>query len=81
MIIDKMEKDELTYHVPVLLKESVDEAQGIKIDDVQDVAIDINIDAYLPESYGTLSTILISSSCAVTSASCTTSCVITTSNR
>ena len=24
MIIDKMEKDELTYHVPVLLKESVD---------------------------------------------------------
>ncbi len=34
-----------------LLKESVDEAQGIKIDDVQDVAIDINIDAYLPESY------------------------------
>ena len=51
MIIDKMEKDELTYHVPVLLKESVDEAQGIKIDDVQDAAIDINIDAYLPESY------------------------------
>ena len=34
-----------------LLKESVDEAQGIKIDDVQDAAIDINIDAYLPESY------------------------------
>ena len=34
-----------------LLKESVDEAQGIKIDDVQDVAIDISIDAYLPESY------------------------------
>ncbi len=32
-----------------LLKESVDEAQGIKIDDVQDAAIDINIDAYLPE--------------------------------
>ena len=30
MIIDKMEKDELTYHVPVLLKESVDEAQGIR---------------------------------------------------
>ena len=24
MKIDKMEKDELTYHVPVLLKESVD---------------------------------------------------------
>ena len=34
-----------------LLKESVDEAQGIKVEEEQDVSIDISIDAYLPESY------------------------------
>ncbi len=34
-----------------LLKESVDEAQGIKVEEDSDVSIDINIDAYLPESY------------------------------
>ena len=34
-----------------LLKESVDEAQGIKVEENRDVAIDISIDAYLPESY------------------------------
>ncbi|MCC8160838.1 MAG: transcription-repair coupling factor [Oscillospiraceae bacterium] len=34
-----------------LLKESVDEAQGIKVKEKRDVSIDINIDAYLPESY------------------------------
>ncbi len=34
-----------------LLKESVDEAQGIKVEEMYDVAIDISIDAYLPESY------------------------------
>lgn len=34
-----------------LLKESVDEAQGIKTEEERDVTIDINIDAYLPETY------------------------------
>lgn len=34
-----------------LLKESVDEAQGIKVEENADVVIDISIDAYLPESY------------------------------
>lgn len=34
-----------------LLKESVDEAQGIKVEEEQDVSIDISIDAYLPETY------------------------------
>ncbi len=34
-----------------LLKESVDEAQGIKVEEKADVTIDISIDAYLPESY------------------------------
>ncbi len=34
-----------------LLKESVDEAQGIEVKEQIDVSIDINIDAYLPESY------------------------------
>lgn len=34
-----------------ILKESVDEAQGIKTEDISDVSIDININAYLPESY------------------------------
>lgn len=34
-----------------LLKESVDEAQGIKVEENTDVAIDIRIDAYLPEGY------------------------------
>jgi transcription-repair coupling factor (superfamily II helicase) len=34
-----------------LLKESVDEAQGISTKEEHDVAIDIRIDAYLPESY------------------------------
>lgn len=34
-----------------LLKESVNEAQGIKTEDKVEVTIDISIDAYLPESY------------------------------
>lgn len=34
-----------------LLKESVDEVQGIKSEEKLEVSIDINIDAYLPESY------------------------------
>ena len=34
-----------------LLKESVDEAQGIKIEEKQEVTVDISIDAYLPEEY------------------------------
>lgn len=34
-----------------LLKESVDEAQGIEVKEQIDVSIDINIDAYLPENY------------------------------
>lgn len=34
-----------------ILKESVDEAQGRKVEENTDVSIDINIDAYLPESY------------------------------
>lgn len=34
-----------------LLKESVDEAQGIKPEEETEVSIDISIDAYLPESY------------------------------
>ncbi len=34
-----------------LLKESVDEAQGVEVKEQTDVSIDINIDAYLPESY------------------------------
>ena len=34
-----------------LLKESVNEARGVKTDEETDVSIDINIDAYLPETY------------------------------
>lgn len=34
-----------------LLKESVDEVQGIKTEENKDVTIDISIDAYLPEDY------------------------------
>lgn len=34
-----------------LLKESVQEAQGIKVEEETEVSVDINIDAYLPESY------------------------------
>ncbi|MBQ6530855.1 MAG: transcription-repair coupling factor, partial [Clostridia bacterium] len=34
-----------------LLKESVDEAQGIKTEQKNEVSVDISIDAYLPEEY------------------------------
>ncbi|MCH5210617.1 MAG: transcription-repair coupling factor [Oscillospiraceae bacterium] len=34
-----------------LLKESVDEAQGIKTEKAEEITIDIGIDAYLPETY------------------------------
>ncbi len=34
-----------------ILKESVDEARGVKVEENTDVSIDISIDAYLPESY------------------------------
>lgn len=98
MIIDKMEKDELTYHVPVLLKESVDgmniQPDGTYVDVTfggaghsREILSRLGEGGRLLDSTrtrtlnGTLSTILISSSCAVTSAICTTSCVITTSNR
>ncbi len=34
-----------------LLKESVQEAQGLKVEEETEVSVDINIDAYLPEIY------------------------------
>lgn len=34
-----------------ILKESVDEAQGIRTEEKRDVAVDISLDAYLPENY------------------------------
>ena len=34
-----------------ILKESIDEAQGIKSDTVSDVSFDISINAYIPETY------------------------------
>ena len=95
MIIDKMEKDELTYHVPVLLKESVDgmniQPDGTYVDVTfggaghsREILSRLGEGGRLlgfDQDEDALSTILISSSCAVTSAICTTSCVITTSSR